>query len=412
MVIIIVDTTVTFVDVMMRTTNWVHLLTLCRHSQLRLVVPDVVLRETVRHWQGQAIEAVELANARLDGIPHNKVRLEGLGLDASQLPPPARVTTPPDHRMFESATRERLSLVGAVVLPVPSRVDIEAVLQRDIARKKPFDSKGRGFRDTLIWETIKDVAFESGDGDTIYFVTDNSGDFCGDDGKLAPELLAEVPDPAAAARLIQVKDLDTLIASAEVAPMVAGLTKSNDDVASLFTTFLARARAGRPSEPNEQGDDHEQQTVNEIVRAAVLTAAEELVGEDVEAAYEAPYGDSFLSLIPSEVEEPSISSIEPDESTIEWQTYDTYDDTTFLIRAEVVADIELVGFAYKADAIHSEESQILDWDWNDHMARVSVSVHARLIFRIRLEQGQGFVEECELEGVESSAPADDPHSVT
>jgi hypothetical protein len=72
----------------------------------------------------------------------------------------------------------------------PDHVDIETVLQRDLARKKPFTDTGKGFRDALVWETAKQVVMESGAGGKIFLVTSNSTGYCGKAGALAPGLCA------------------------------------------------------------------------------------------------------------------------------------------------------------------------------------------------------------------------------
>ena len=64
--------------------------------------------------------------------------------------------------------------LSAHVLPVHEDLDIEALLVRDLQRRKPFDDSGKGFRDALVWETLKAVVLASEAGDTIIFVTNNT----------------------------------------------------------------------------------------------------------------------------------------------------------------------------------------------------------------------------------------------
>jgi hypothetical protein len=397
LITVIVDTTATFVDVMMKKTNWMQLLTLCHNSSVQLIIPDVVLRETARHWEAEAAKAIEIANGKIGGIKSSRDRLTDLGVDGSTLVDSSPVTATPDQVQFLAAQKEKLVSLGVQIKGVPAQVDVETILQRDLARKKPFEPSGKGFRDALVWETIKNVALDSGTGDQIFFVTDNAKDYCDSAGGLAVELLTELE--GAVADLHRVGDLDELLAHEVFAPKVAGIAKTDEQLA----TFLAEAVA--------VDYDDGPPTVGDVVKKAVINALEALSGEDVDMDGQS-WGTDFSGLsLPGELEGLSIDVIEADESTLTWQTYETYDDTTFLIQAEVWAQISLVGFAYKSDAIHLEAEQkvyVLDWDWNDHMAHVATSTNAKLTFQVQVEHGMSHAEDCQLESV-TSLPNDEDH---
>ncbi|WP_158566459.1 PIN domain-containing protein [Micromonospora craterilacus] len=389
LITVIVDTTATFADVMMKSTAWIQLLTLCHDSKIQVVLPDVVLRETARHWETEARRAIETANGKIAGIKKSREKLTEMGIDGSSLVDSTRVTATPDKSAFEEETREKLVSLGVQVAPVPDHVDIETVLQRDLARLKPFTDSGKGFRDVLVWETTKQVAMESKAGDEIFLVTNNSTDYCDETGALAPELCTEIENIAG--QVARVADFEQLLKHARLAPMVAGLAKTPEQLA----TFLALATRVRDAETRPP-------TADEVVKDAVIQAVEQLAGEDVQTVNAATSGLDFTELgIPSELEGLSIGAIDADESTLIWQTYETYQDTTFLIQAQIDAEITLDGFAYKSDLGLLDEKEgvhVLEWDWNSHMAYVGATTSARLSFQIRLEQGMDFVEECEFEG--------------
>jgi ribosomal protein L7/L12 len=399
LITVVVDTTATFIDVMMSSTRWMQLLTLCHDSHVQVVVPDVVLRETARHWQTRAVETIDNANRKIEGIKKSREKLTDLGIDGSSLVDSTPVAVTPDAAKFEEETLEKLVALGVQIKPVPDHVNIETVLQRDLARGKPFTTTGKGFRDTLVWETVKQVVAESGAGDKIFLVTDNSTDYCDETGALAPELLAEVKG---AVELSRVANLEQLMSHGKLAAMVAGLARTDEQLAAFLALAAATDDADAGSVP-----------VEEVVRNAVVKALEQLTGEEVQTRNEATAGLDFSELIiPDELEGLSIDTIDPDESTLSWQTYETYQDTTLLIQAEIHAEISLDGFAYKSDIGYLEGPErvyVLDWDWNDHMAHVGTRTTARLVFQVRLEQGADSVEECEFE---SAQPLfyDDPHA--
>lgn len=400
MISVIVETTAIFDDVMMKSTRWMQLLTLCHDVKIQLVVPDVVLRETARHWEAEAIEAVKIANRKIGGIKNSRERLAELGVDGSSLVDSTPVTAEPDRAQFEQERRDKLVPLGVDIRPVPDDVTIETVLERDLARRKPFNKAGKGFRDTLVWETAKQIVMESDAGDKIFLVTDNSNDYCEPSGALAPDLLAEVED--AEGDVIRVADLEKLLTHDKLAPLVAALAKTDEELAE----FLALATV-------PEGSDVGPLPIGQVVKKAVIHALEQLTGDHVETDNVATSGHDFTDLgIPSEIEGLSIDTVAPDESTLSWQTYETYQDTTLLIQAEIRAEISLVGFASKGDAVHLQETKqahILDWDWNEHMAYVSTTTAARLTFQVHLEQGMDFVDECELEGALPVPDHDDTH---
>lgn len=72
------------------------------------------------------------------------------------------------------------------------------VVRRAIARKRPFDSKGRnGYRDYLIWRSVLDIVEEASimmPSETVHFISENTKDFADekDKNKLHPDLLEEM----------------------------------------------------------------------------------------------------------------------------------------------------------------------------------------------------------------------------
>jgi PIN domain len=71
-----------------------------------------------------------------------------------------------------------------VKTPKPN-TDVPTLLERSVAERRPFQSKGRGFRDALIWETVLELAVD----DEVALVTDNWKDFAkGDNNALHSDL--------------------------------------------------------------------------------------------------------------------------------------------------------------------------------------------------------------------------------
>ena len=364
-----------------------QLLSLSAKSNIRLAVPDVVLRETARHWKIQADEAIEAARGRIDRVAKSKGRLASLGVDEAAIEVPKPLPEiEVDPRTFLIETLERIESLGGQILPVPS-VSIEDVLERDLASRKPFSSSGKGFRDTLVWETIKRYLADLGDQDVVYFVTNNTEDYCLN-GVIHPDLATEIEKMPAEFRIVS--DLDTLFRQSDLEQLLAGLVASDDELAMLLRSATESSEF-----------DIEWQSVGDTVKAAVGSAAESLIGEEVDNGNEVSSGHDFIHIGISRVmQNPTIDSVFYSDSSIEWEAYETYDETTVLVRATVVADVEISGFAYKSDCYDDDPPfDVLDWDWNDHMARVGLEVQTRLVFQLRVEVGVG-VEDVEFEAAE------------
>ena len=76
-------------------------------------------------------------------------------------------------RLFEEDIRTRFAEAGVTFLPYPE-VGHEELVKRAIARERPFDQKGSGYRDALIWFSIRGLASES---ECPIFLVSGDGDF-------------------------------------------------------------------------------------------------------------------------------------------------------------------------------------------------------------------------------------------
>jgi hypothetical protein len=75
-----------------------------------------------------------------------------------------------------------------IVLPYP-QLSHEDLVKRDLARRKPFNPAGKGYRDALIWASI--LAYLSSTKETACLISNNTKDLWSTDGKRLHEDLAE-----------------------------------------------------------------------------------------------------------------------------------------------------------------------------------------------------------------------------
>ena len=106
--------------------------------------------------------------------------------DSNQMPALPMVMSESD---VEAKFLAQAKDLGINITPLP-KVSQSEMLERDLAMKKPFDEKGKGYRDTLIWFGI--LGELSDQVSAVHIVTGNTKDFGGKDGELEAELVAEL----------------------------------------------------------------------------------------------------------------------------------------------------------------------------------------------------------------------------
>jgi predicted nucleic acid-binding protein len=157
------------------------LLAAARHGRVRVVVPEVAVREVVAaHTERTARESRKLRQAEAA-----LRRLQGPLADQAAQTPHEQGT----QQSYESWLRGHLQWSHVEVAPIPEAS--ERLVDRALERRRPFDSKGRtGFRDALIWHT---ALVGASDTRLTLFATDNSTDFANEDKTgLHPDLVSDL----------------------------------------------------------------------------------------------------------------------------------------------------------------------------------------------------------------------------
>ena len=147
-----------------------------------LLISQVVLDEVTNRFR----EDLEAAAQKLVQAQRQLGRLR---------PESGDTYSPPDSMTESTAYREwldgRLADVGCEVTPYPD-IPHEKVVKRDLSRRKPFSTKGTGYRDFLIWEGLRRKMIL--DVGRAVFVTDNSRDF-GEGPEIHDELGEDITNP-------------------------------------------------------------------------------------------------------------------------------------------------------------------------------------------------------------------------
>jgi hypothetical protein len=174
MTAVVVDSTVIYTDPRL---SRAHFRVVRLHAQLgafRLIVPEVVVREAVEKFRVRQDDAYEL--------------MRKASLELGRLGLPSPIASPYKRRLDVEAYEEHLrtisSAAGVEIASLPE-AEHEELLTWAVAKRKPFNDDGAGYRDALIWKTVVSLA---GEGE-VSFITRNTADFCDAEGTgLAPEL--------------------------------------------------------------------------------------------------------------------------------------------------------------------------------------------------------------------------------
>jgi hypothetical protein len=126
---------------------------------------------------------------------------------------------------YQDHLQSSLRAAGVEVLNAPDVSHME-IVSRSVARRRPCDDKGDGYRDTLIWLSVLFVASENPEEDVV-FVTEDT-DFMDDDQQgFHGDLLEDLSEIGAYARVSMSKVL------ADVALELAEGSSDNADLRSL-----------------------------------------------------------------------------------------------------------------------------------------------------------------------------------
>jgi hypothetical protein len=312
---------------------------LSKSGQIRLVLPDVVLHELARQWAEEADDHASKLRAARKALNETLDELDEQNID---VPLPSL-----DRARFYEHAKRRLS-GKCVDIPAAPNVAVEKLLDKDLGVKKPFNREGKGFRDALIWETIRALCddLEESAGPVI-FVTNNHADFCEKKGgRLHPDLREDL----AADREI------------EVVPSIYDLLKHE----------AIQALADSHSEiENQLGQDRLEVLIDRTVA--------ELYGRDVEDAVGVYIGSGMYDLpVSTGLQASTFDEIMPDFATLDYDIFRDGHEST--IRVTFEADCSFDGLIDKSEYLTDEgDDYALLEDWNDHMFRVATSGRVRFV---------------------------------
>ncbi|MEU8749726.1 PIN domain-containing protein, partial [Streptomyces chartreusis] len=199
--IVLLDTTVFVADPHCGGTAWRVLAHAASAWDVRLLVPEVVIKEAVAGYRRRTEEA-------LVGLQRQKEK-HGGALGISSVYDDARARIDAEALGYPETLHRLLDDIGAQTVSPPEISHMELV-ERATQRRKPCDGSGNGYRDTLNWISVLNAAKEF--NEDIAWVSDNTTDFGREEGEgLHDDLAAEVRDIGAEGRVAWFRSLSDLI---------------------------------------------------------------------------------------------------------------------------------------------------------------------------------------------------------
>jgi hypothetical protein len=180
---IVVDTEVIYSDFWLKKANFATLLSNLHRVGWALHLPTVVLEEIENKFRHELAKAT---NAAAKELRHSATLLDDRDLKS----PLHDLDVQSEVKRYRRHLEEHLRKHGVRSLSVPN-VSHADILQRAIAKRKPFNESGKGYRDTLIWYATLELYRQT--DVPVYLVTGNTKDF-GANNQFANDLLDDIRD--------------------------------------------------------------------------------------------------------------------------------------------------------------------------------------------------------------------------
>lgn len=328
----------------------------------RLVVPKVVVLEAHNKYREEMARHIQQLQ-----------KFNNFVID-----PNTKVDIPNIERACKDYRKRLAARLKALKAEVPtfSRVSQSAVLSRVLARKRPFQESGKGYRDTLIWEAVLKVARGGG---TTFFVSANHKDFCSkDDSKLLhPDLVQDLK-----ARGLEE---DCICVCPDTKALV------NDHLGSLLKEV-----------------DATQDAVEHLKRGEYKSfSIREWFNENQEGIGAQLNRTGALSRVLDqyhELEDPHVSYIEdPDDISV--SRVFAVEANAVVVEAKASGSVIIDVFIYKSDYYAIEDMyplSVINHDWNDHYIYGQLTLEMVIEFSVMFNPASLEVEDYEVNGIDQS----------
>jgi hypothetical protein len=311
-------------------------------------VSEITVLEHLRHREEQGPALVKKAEVALSKVS-----------DLLTESPVPKLPALRDAATFESEFRSRLKRLGIEIMPFPA-VSHSILVKRDLARLKPFDPNGKGYRDALIWLGFLDVLDST--TEKVIFVTNNTKDFCGSgETELHTQLITEIQQRSLSCSALLYASPKALV-EGFVRPRLRALAELEVKTQEILSKI--------------KSDDYPHFNLAKVVAEGLET-------------FEAQEGEGIFFADDVPLEEPIYVTMVNGPENVEATALYRLKGGTFVCEgtAEVTATVQ--GFLDKFEAFNQSELGVVfisTANWNDHYSEVEVTdVPATITFSFEFE---------------------------
>lgn len=338
---VILDTNIIFSDFHLKGARIKNLCESVKSTGDTVHIPEVVVDESINKYRKKTREC----KLKIDrGISDFK-RLTGKDVEDNPISDEFILK---ESEKYARSFKKQLQELGIKIIPYPS-ISHQELVKRDLARKKPFQETGKGYRDALIWESVKSICEKSlslFENPKIIFVNKNHKDFC-EEGLLHPDLKEDLVNNGINEDYVRViEDIDIFIKE-YIKPKQKILKNIQEELNA-----------------NKQYNGIYLNTeINNRITEFLLHR---------EFDYEeSPFRQEFENPSVVGINEPSFTVMEVRQISEE----------EFLVEVKIDVDCEFNFFIFKNDAMCMDEDElpyIWDSDWNKHYMAASKTIPIKL----------------------------------
>lgn len=268
---VVLDTSVVFGDPLFTNANAQVLLGHSGARTYKIVLPAAVVLEHKKKLRAQISEQ------------HNKLTSAAGALERRGVNVGLPVIDPvAQAEAIHNATMNRLRQKGVVFPPSPT-ISHDEFAQRSVDELKPWGTKSRGYRDALIWETVKELA----QGGPVLLATHNSDDFCDEDdkSKLHPDLINDLANVGIAPDQVEILDSVASAVRRLVTPAEQARRQLSDRLASDPEFTQAVEHEIETSLMDSQIEPWDSLSISDLPVTDVEIAAAAIEGFDLVSAF-------------------------------------------------------------------------------------------------------------------------------
>ena len=350
---VVLDTNIIFSDFHFKGAKIKNLCESIKSTGNTVYIPEVVIDESINKYR----EELQSGKVKIERGLSDVYRLTG-----KDIYDPSIVDTfiSNEIKNYAKNIREQIKKLGIKTIPYPT-ITHEELVMRDLARKRPFQESGKGYRDALIWMSVLSICERTSDifyEPKLAFITKNHNDFCKSDFSLHPDLKEDLVRNGATENYIKIiEDIDTFI---------------NDYIKpkqKILKNILDKLNVRKQYNDIDLNDEVE----NRLSKFLLHRDFDE----------DSPFRKEF--------ENPSVVGI--DEPSIKINDVRQISDDEILIEVGIEVDCEFDFYIFKSDAYCMDEDElphIWNNDWNKHY--MAASETAMITLKMFLIVDSGFNE--------------------